>query len=110
MTAATVVVANGHYYAGRFVLAPKARVTEPGLQLCLFLRGGRWAFTRICLAAVFGCLARLSDFRVAPADEVRIDGLSGEPIQADGDAFGTVPASIRVSERTVQILVPRRHR
>lgn len=106
LSAATVVVANGYYYAGRFVLAPEARVTRRGLHVCLFLRGGRWALTRVCLAAVFGCLHRLSDVRVLPVTEVGIEGPAGEPIQADGDHVGSVPASIRVSDRTVEVMVP----
>lgn len=106
LTAATVVVANGYYYAGRFVLAREARVTEPGLHLCLFQRGGRWALTRVCLAAVFGRLHRLPDVRVMPIAEARIEGPAGEPIQADGDHVGSLPGVIRASERTIQVLVP----
>lgn len=110
LTAATVVVANGYYYGGRFVLAPEARVTRRGLHLCLFLRGSRWALARACLAAVLGQLHRLSDFRVFPVETVSVAGPVGEPIQADGDSFGTLPASIRISSRTIPMLVPRRDR
>lgn len=110
LSAATVVVANGYYYGGRFVVAPEARVTRRGLHLCLFQGGSRWALARSCLAAVFGQLHRLSDVRVFPIETVSVDGPAGEPIQADGDSFGTLPASIRISTRTVPMLVPRRRR
>ena len=40
--AAGAIVANGHYYGGRFVCAENARITEPGLHVCLFQKPGRW--------------------------------------------------------------------
>src|SRR2546429_272799 len=36
---AAAVIANGRYYAGRFVLAPQARLDAPTLELVLFLSG-----------------------------------------------------------------------
>ncbi len=40
--AASAIVAKGHFYGGRFVVAPNARLGEPYLHGCLFRRTGRW--------------------------------------------------------------------
>ena len=88
---AAVVLANGHFYGGRFVLAPDASLTAPELQVCLFLRSGRWAILRYFVAialglpgrwggathvaaAALGLLPRPEDYRVVPATEVTITG------------------------------------
>src|SRR5690606_16677430 len=39
-TAASVVVAKGHYYAGRYQCAPDARLDDPHLHVCLMERTG----------------------------------------------------------------------
>jgi len=39
-TAAAVVIAKGHFYGGRFIVARHARLDEPRLQVALFERAG----------------------------------------------------------------------
>ena len=48
--AASVVVAKGHFYGGRYVCAPDARLDQPEFHVCLFERGGRWNAIRYALA------------------------------------------------------------
>ncbi len=105
-TAASVVVANGHYYAGRFVCAPHARLDEPRLEVCLFERSGRWNVLRYAAALVAGRLARLEDVRLVSGRCVTIDGPAAEPVHGDGDPIATLPASIEVADERVQILAP----
>lgn len=121
--AAAVVLANGHYYGGRFVLAPNASLTAPELQVCLFLRSGRWSvmryFVAIALglpgrwgsathvaAAALGLLPRPEDYRVVPATEATITGPPGAPVQGDGDIIGTLPMTARIAPQTLGIIVP----
>lgn len=108
ISVATIVVANGHYYAGRFVLAPNAWLTRRGLHLWLAKRGGPWPFTRLCIAALCGRLDRLADVRVEATDRVRVEEPAGEPVQADGDTVAQTPVTIEVCDRTIDILVPNR--
>ena len=39
--AASVIVSRGRYYAGPYVVAPVAALSEPLLHVCLFERWGR---------------------------------------------------------------------
>jgi len=108
--AASLIVANGHYYGGRFVLAPDARLTEPTLHACLFERPGRWATVQYVLATGLGRLGRQPGYRVVPAEHIVVHGLPGEPIQADGELVGGLPAEITVSPVVLPVLVPPDHR
>jgi YegS/Rv2252/BmrU family lipid kinase len=105
-SAASVVIAKGHYYGGRFQCAPDARLDEPRLYACLLERPGRWNVLRYGLALGTGQLGRLSDVRVIPAEVVRVTAPAGEPIQADGDIVGETPAEFRVSSERLNLLMP----
>ncbi len=102
--AASVIVAKGHYYAGRFVCAHDASIDEPELQVCLFERPGRRQLLRYALGLVLGRLENMAGYRVVSARRVVIRGPAGEPVQLDGDAFGTLPASIDCAPASVPLV------
>jgi YegS/Rv2252/BmrU family lipid kinase len=102
--AASVIVAKGHYYGGRYVVAPEARLADPLLHVCLFERAGRGSVLRYGTALVAGRLARLPDVRVIAATAVRVTGPVGEAIHGDGDLLGALPASIGVSPRPLRVI------
>lgn len=103
--AAQVVVCKGHYYAGRYVLAPDARPWDPELHVCLFQRFGPLQPLRYALAMQLGRLGRLPDYRVVPARRVRITGADGDPVQGDGDLIARLPAEIELLEDAVRFVV-----
>ena len=105
-TAASVIVANGRYYAGRFVVAAEARLADPWFQVCLFTRPGRWNLLRYTIALGLGRLARLVDVEIVAGTEIDVIGPTGEPVQADGDIVGQLPISIRVAEQPLTLLAP----
>ncbi|MFM7347075.1 MAG: diacylglycerol/lipid kinase family protein [Tagaea sp.] len=90
--AASVIVCNGHYYGGKFVAAPAARLDAPEFQVVLFARAGRLATIRYALARAAGRLAKRADVTILPARTVEIAGPAGEPVQADGDIVAHLPA------------------
>lgn len=90
--AASVIVCNGHYYGGKFVAAPAARLDAPDFQVVLFGRAGRWATLRYAAALALGRLSKLQDVTILPARTVEIAGPTGEPVQADGDIVAHLPA------------------
>lgn len=106
MTAGSCVIANGHYYAGRFVVAPGARLEEPRLHVCLFERTGRWNQMRYALAMVLGRISRLPDVRIVEARSGVIYGSEHEPVQADGDIIGQTPIAFALVPGSLKILVP----
>ncbi|PWC78155.1 diacylglycerol kinase family protein [Azospirillum sp. TSH64] len=103
---ASVVVANGRFYGGRFVCAPQASLAVPGLHVCLFRRPGQWNAVRYMCSIAMGRLHRLPDYRVIPAGTVSIEGPAGEPVQADGDIVARLPVQIASAARPLPVLAP----
>jgi YegS/Rv2252/BmrU family lipid kinase len=104
--AASVIVAKGHYYGGRFVCAPSARIDAPEFHVCLFERGSRWNALRYALALATGRLHRLPDVRIVTGRRVSIDGPPGDPVQGDGDIIAALPVSIGLAPQQLRLIVP----
>jgi diacylglycerol kinase family enzyme len=102
--AASVIVAKGHYYAGRHVCARAASIDMPELQVCLFERAGSWQVICYALGLVRGRLEGMAGYRVVPARRVVIRGPAGEPIQLDGDVAGRLPATIDLAPETLPLV------
>jgi len=103
---ASAVIANGRFYAGRFVLGPAARLDEPAMQLVLLMRAGRLAMIRYLLAMALGRVHRLRDVRILRTDRLTVSGPVGAKVQADGDIVGTVPVTISVGARPLRLIQP----
>ncbi|HEC13129.1 MAG TPA: diacylglycerol kinase family lipid kinase [Acidiferrobacteraceae bacterium] len=104
--AASVVVANGRYYAGRYVLDPSARFTQPVLHVCLFERSGRWNFVRYSAALFNNRIGSLLDIRIVTGTTISISGEAGEPVQLDGDVSTHLPAHIEVIPDAINLVMP----
>lgn len=102
---AAVIVAKGHFYGGRFVCAPDARLTDPNLQVCLFPRAGRWNAARYVWGVTAGRLAHFPDYRVVTAQRVTIEGPAGDAVQGDGDVAARLPVEIALAGWTLPVLV-----
>jgi YegS/Rv2252/BmrU family lipid kinase len=101
-----VVVANGRYYGGAFLLAPDARLDHAGLHACLFTTGGIFAAIRYGLALVTNRLPHQRDVVVQDASVFTVDGPAGDPIQADGEVVGRLPAEVRTVPDAATLVVP----
>jgi len=105
--AASVVVAKGHYYAGRYVCAPEARLRVPRLHVCLFEKGGPWATLGYAMALQTGRLPERGGYRVVPCEsKITIEGPAGDPVQADGDLVAALPVEIDVLADAVSLVYP----
>ena len=102
--AASVIVANGRHYAGRYLLAPEASIEEPVFQVCLFDRGGPLAVARYGLALQTGRLPRRRDLRRIPARRLKIEGPLGDPVQGDGDTIARLPIEITLVPDAVDLV------
>ncbi|MFS2009506.1 diacylglycerol kinase family protein [Azospirillum sp. CT11-132] len=106
---ASVIVAKGHFYGGRFICAPDARLTAPELHVCLFPRGGRLNALRYVWGVTAGRLARFPEYRVVTAKRVRIDGpaddgLFADAVQGDGDVLARLPVEITLAGWRLPVL------
>jgi len=104
--AASVVISNGRYYAGQYVLAPDADIAEPTFQVCLFERGGRLAALRYMMALQMDRLAEEPDYRIVTGRKIRIEGPESDPVQADGDIVAALPVDIEIVSGALRLLMP----
>ncbi|MDZ4734954.1 MAG: YegS/Rv2252/BmrU family lipid kinase [Rhodospirillaceae bacterium] len=103
---ASVVVTRGRLYGGSFVLAPDARLDEAALHVCCFEHGGRFWAVLYAMALGIGLLPRMPGFTIRRAQRVRIEGVPGEPLQADGDTIGSLPVEIAMTDKSLGLVVP----
>lgn len=110
--ASSVIVTRGRHYAGPYVVAPLAALSDPLLHVCLFERWGRSHTLRFGLALLMGRLPRAGGYRVVSGREVKVSVLSDagetgdQPVQIDGDDALTLPVSINLASGSVRLLQP----
>jgi len=102
--AASVVVARGHFYAGRFVLAPAARLDQAALHVCLFHRAGRLAVLRYAIALGLGRISRGPGLEILVGRQILIEGPVGDPVQGDGDIIAKLPVLITLSPTAIDLV------
>lgn len=100
----SLVVARAHFYGGRFVLAPEARLDADRLFAVVFEGSSRLATARYLVAAVAQCLAQQHDVRVIAAEQIELSGPPGTPVQIDGDIRARLPARIRLADAMVGLI------
>jgi diacylglycerol kinase (ATP) len=108
--AASAIVANGHFYGGRYTCAPDASIDTPSFDVCLFRRGSRWHVILYALGLLAGRLHRLADIEIITGQQIRISVLDAtgncEPVQLDGDIVAHLPVDIAVAPQRLAIVRP----
>ncbi len=108
--AAAVIVSKGRFYAGRFLVAPDARLDDGCLHSCLFQSGGPLRRLVYGLAMAFGRLPSLGDYRVIPGRRVTIEAVGAgppeAPLQGDGDIIAALPVEIVLGDASVPLVFP----
>lgn len=104
--AASAIIANGHYYGGKFVCAREASLQDPAFHVCLFKSEGPFSAMRYAAWLVLGRLHKLPDFEVVRAKSVVIEGYEAEPVQGDGDVLARLPLTAISRGEPLNLLVP----
>jgi diacylglycerol kinase (ATP) len=103
---ASLVAAKAHFYGGRFVLAPAARLEDPSLQIVVFEHAGRGAALGYMAAMSLGLLQRCRSLSVLPGKSVRLIEPAGAAVQLDGDIQLRLPARIRIAATPLKLVAP----
>jgi len=111
--AASAIVTTGRLYAGRFVIAPDARLDVPLLHIVLFQRAGRLAVLRYLGAMLLGRLHRLADVSILTARRASV--AAGKPaaagssmVETDGEIRGRLPLAIEIAASPLLLVQPGR--
>ncbi|WP_417216157.1 diacylglycerol/lipid kinase family protein [Alcanivorax sp.] len=102
----SAIITNGRHYGGSFVLSNEANILRPQVQVLLFQKPGVRFLLRCLVALLFGRMERMDGVASLRAQRVYIRCENGEePIQADGDPAGNLPAEIEVEDAPVPMRV-----
>ena len=102
----SAIITNGRHYGGSFVLSREANILRPQVQVLLFQKQGVRFLLRCLIALLFGRMERVDGVASLRAQRVHIRCENGdEPIQADGDPAGNLPAEIEVEDAPVPMRV-----
>jgi YegS/Rv2252/BmrU family lipid kinase len=101
-----VIVANGRFWAGRFLVASRASLAVPTFQVCLFQESGLWSQLRYGVGLLTGRLEDCPGYRVIPATRLTIEGPVDEAVQGDGDVIARLPVEIRVLPEALRLIMP----
>jgi len=104
--AAGLIAAKGRFYAGPFIAAPGANPADPVLDLVLFRRAGRMVHLGYAAALLFGRLPRSKHVTILRARSAVVSGSRNQPVQADGEIVGHLPATIGIAERPLLLIRP----
>lgn len=112
VSATWVVVANACRYAGRFAMAPRTGIEQPGLQAVLFSgqRGERLAQLLTLARGRLGEAATVAGGTVAmrACRKVTVTAPRPAPVQLDGDPFGTTPLVVEIEAAPIPLILPPR--
>ena len=124
----SVVITNGRFYGGAFILSRKASLSAATTQVLMIKGRSPWAFAGILLGLPLGIMETMPGVTSVAATEVSIseidvhgemDGeidkeVSGnmkgtherEPVQADGDSLTELPLTLQMEDTPIRILAP----
>ena len=100
------MITNGRYYGGSFVLSREAGLAKRSLQVLMFQRPGLGFLLRCLAALVVGRMERVDGVASLSAEKVTVTAPGLEPVQADGDPVGWLPAEIELEQNPVKLRVP----
>jgi YegS/Rv2252/BmrU family lipid kinase len=102
-----VVAGNAHSYGGGFRLTPRAELTDPNLDLCIFDSESRTEYLRFAMASVAGWHPVMPGVTYRKVRNARIVSAAKEdaPVQLDGEVTGGLPLCLEAIPGGVKLLV-----
>ncbi len=104
LTGYAAVVGNARCYGGYFSVTPKASITEPKLDLCLFGGKTRRDLIRFVNGVVSKNHLNFNDVFYGKFTEMEIVSDREVHVQTDGDYFGTLPLKIDVVKDALSLV------
>ncbi|WP_223248663.1 diacylglycerol/lipid kinase family protein [Thalassolituus oleivorans] len=107
----SVVVTNGRYYGGSFVISRQADLSHPKTQILMMSSQNPARFLLTLLALPFGLLERMPGIVSVSGEHIVITDAdhnehNPEPVQADGDSLTQLPLEIRMENIALNIIAP----
>jgi diacylglycerol kinase family enzyme len=98
-------------YGGDFEIAKSVRLTDPDFEIVIQQRHRGIDFVMFLMAVITNRLGKAAGVTVLRASRAELSSVSGEKVdaQADGEAVGSLPATISIVPDAVTLLLPKRY-
>ncbi len=106
LQATGIIIGKARLYGGRFSVTPGARLQEPLLEACVFLRRGRAGRAHAAWRVLRGTHGAHRDVVIFKTDRLRVSSPDRVHVHADGDLIGTLPLDFRVAPETLRVILP----
>jgi len=104
LTGYTAVIGKASCYGGYFKVTPRARLTEPMLDLCVLKSRGRKDLLRFIIGIIRKKHLNFKDVLYDKFTELEITSAGTVHVQIDGDYFGTLPVKIDVVQDVISLI------
>lgn len=101
-----VLVGNGRFYGGPFVLFPKARLDDGLLDVCVFEKCGYFDVLRYGQGILRGAHTGLRGVEYFQTKQLICSAASAVPFEVDGEDAGDVPVTFSIRPRALQVMAP----
>ncbi len=105
-TATLAIVSNGRYYGRHLLLAPRASVFEPVLDLCAFTSRHHLRFLGYLWRTLRGRHIDLPDVIYRKASTIWAEGPPETLVQMDGEPAGSLPQRFQLAPERLSIVCP----
>ncbi len=101
-----VLVGNGRFYGGPFVLFPEARPDDGLLDVLVFKNQSHWDVVRYVQAVAFGNHPELPDVESFQTRSMRVSSDGRVPVELDGEPADFLPCTFTFSPHKFRVLAP----
>lgn len=105
-TGCFVLVGNGRFYGGPFVLFPEARMDDGLLDILVFQNQGHWDLIRYVQAIAFGNHTDLPDVEYFQTRSLKLRSPNPVSVEIDGEWTGSLPCEIEIPDHQLSVLTP----
>lgn len=104
LTAESLFVLRGKFYAGPWSLDPAANLQQEHLRVLALPRARKRDMLLLALYAMLGSRKPHGKWRFIETDRLTVTGGEGVPVQADGDVVARAPIEFAMTDRTISFL------
>jgi len=101
-----LLVGNGRFYGGPFVLFNEARLDDGLLDVLVFKKQSHWDIIRYLQAIAFGAHPELEDVEYFQTSSLTVECTEHVPVEVDGEMAGALPYRFSFVPRKLKVLVP----
>ena len=105
-TGELVLIGNGRYYGGAYPIFHEADPRDGLIDVCVFPKINWGAALKTGWAWASGNWKGLAGAEYFQTRKVKISSNPAAPIEADGEAFGSIPATISIEDKRLKVIVP----